>query len=383
MDKAITPWNNYNRALGTAAFGAATRIIPEMIRRSFRGLGGRPLNAQQRSRAGRIRLNTRTRLRFRTQTRRTGTLGGTNASARMVYKKKSMPKRKKRQWRRFAKKVNAISEKELGLQTLVINDQIESINQVNGEQGCLTLGLYTMTNGTNGWLNDMNRLGTLDNTGNPTAAAGTTVNSNTSVIFQSAIQDLTIRNASTLRQNVSGVETDLIAPEAQMELDVYELSVRKEMEDIGTILTSLSAALNSYDAPEIGGTGTGYAINDRGVSPFEMSPALSRWGIKIWKKTKYFIPGSATITHQIRDPKRRVMKYGDLTRAGSFNEPGVTKFLFLIYKLVPGFTLGTSVNTYKCRLLIGSTRKYGYKVEGRNEPRERLTGATYVSIGPA
>lgn len=340
------------------------------------------MNAAQRSRAAAVRMNTRTFTRRSRRVVGRGTLGGVQADKKFVYRKKSMPKKKKRIWRRFVKKVNAISEKELGLQTVLINDQISQVNSTPGKQSCLTLALYSWRNLSNGWLNDLRSIGGLDNTGNPTAVAGTTLNVNSSIMFQSAVMDLTIRNASTIRQTVSGVDTDVIAPEAQMELDIYEVFVRKNNTDASTTYADISQMLNAYDAADIGGAGTGIAIDDRGASPFEMSPGLSRFGIKIISKTKYFIPGSQTITYQMRDPKRHVCKYGDLTSTEEYGNKW-TKQLYLIYKLVPGFTLGTTLGTYKSSLLVGSTRKYGYKVEGRNEPRERYLGNTYNPVTPS
>lgn len=367
---------------GSSRSNRIRTVATNMARRAFRGWGGRPLNSAQRRRANTVRLNKRARLstvnRRRTTTSRTGTLGGTNASVRTIYRKKSMPRSKKRAWRRFSKKVHAISEKELGLQTTLFNDTIIQSNGVSG-QNTLTVGLYPFVNSAIGFLNDMNIIGTGDNTTDPTAVLGTTVDKNSSIMFQSAVMDLTIRNTSTIRQVSNNVEVDVTAPEAQIELDIYEISMRKDAADVGSTLTNLTDAFNAYDSPNIGNATLGIAISDRGASPFEMSPGLSRFGIKVLSKTKYFIPGSQTITYQMRDPKRRVFKYGDLSRTKSFNEPGTTKLLFFIYKLVPGFTLGTTVGTYKCGITVGSTRKYGYKVEGRSEPRERLYGGTYIT----
>ena len=34
-----------------------------------------------------------------------------------------------------------------------------------------------------------------------------------------------------------------------------------------------------------------------------MTYSLSRWGIKIWKKTKYLIPNGDVITYQMRNPQ--------------------------------------------------------------------------------
>ena len=367
-----------------------TNLASTMVRRMFRG---RPLNAQQRRDAlgARRRASTRGRRAggrsqtMRRQGRRSsaGVLGGTNADMRSVYQRKRMPKYKKKRWIRFVKKVNAVADKDLGLRTVLINDQMIQRNTTTSQQSTLSLCLYPFDNDVNGWLSDMNSIGQLENEANPTVAAGATISPNTKVMFQSAVMDITIRNTSDKLVSVDpggqpGLNVYEPAPDAAIELDVYEFYATKDFSDIGQTWNSTSIVMNNYDDREIGGTGTGISINDRGASPFEFGVQMARAGIKITKKTKFFIPNGQTITWQARDPSRKTIHYGDLERQEGFNRKGWTKHYFLIYKLVPGLVQGNTVGSIRTQLSLGSTRKYSYKVEGFNDPRERLLGNSYV-----
>lgn len=343
--------------------------------------GGRYRNTLS-ARTARARRG-RTRLQYRRRNPTSvGILGGTNADTRLIYRKKRMPKRKRRLWAKFVRKVNAVDERELGSRTVLFNNKIQNYYTDDALQGCQTLALYSFVNTTNQWLNDMNQIGQLENEANPTAAAGATIDRNSKVMFHSAVMDVTIRNTSRITLNPVGpVLGD--APEAAIEMDVYEIWHRKEATDGANAILSMTAMLNQWDEPEIGGAGTGIAIQDRGATPWEQTSALGRLGIKIAKKTKYFIPNGQTITFQVRDPKRRQIHYGDLERNEGYVRPGWTKTYYLIYKLVPGLTAGVDVaGRYRAQIDIGYTRKYMYKVEGFNEPRERLLTGSYTPIGP-
>lgn len=335
------------------------------------------------------RLNAARSRSYTTQSRKkvtfgAGVLGGTNADRRNVYRKKNMPYRKKRRWKSFLRKVNAVSEKELGTRTVLFNDSIAQQWSTAAQQGCVTLALYSITNATLGYLNDLNNIGSYENTANPTAAAGITVEQSTKYLFQSAVMDLTIRNTS--KRVVNESPTYELDPNCSLELDVYEMSFKEDSNNSTQSFTSMSAVLNAYDTQQIGGTGSGISIEDRGATPFELPVALGRMKVKVWRKTKYFIPAGQTITHQMRDPKRHVIRQGDLqTTAGNdgWNRPGLTKILFLIYKPVPGLTVGTAVGNTQPSITVGSSRKYMYKVEGANEDRERYANNTYSISNPA
>lgn len=359
--------------------GASSFLNPAM-RRAYNQYRGRFQRAIGKRRAG-GRAQSYTSTKRKRITSYTGILGGTNADTRLIYRKKRMPRKKRKRWARFVKKVGAVEERQLGTRTVLFNDNITQVNSGVGKQSTLTLALYGFRNQTHLWMDDLNQIGQLENEANPTAAAGATINQNSKVMFTSAIMDITLRNISTFRASA----VDSLSADAALELDIYDVYLRKDAGDISSSANfdSVTQMLQRYDELEIGGTGTGIEIDSRGVSPFELGSALGRCGIKIMKKTKFFIPNGQTITWQCRDPKRHVCRYGDLEQNDGWVRPGWTRAYFLLYKLVPGLTQGSTDGTYKAAISVGITRKYAYKVEGFNEPRERLLGASYVPVANA
>lgn len=356
------------------AFSVAS-IINRMRSGNMNRSRARLSSGRRTGRASRVRRG-RTRVLYkRKYTSGRGVLGGSNADRNLVYRKTRMPSNKRRRWKSFIKKVNAVQEKDLGTRTVMWNDTITQTVTTSGEQSCMTLALYAVAS-TKAYLNDLKLISALENTGNSTAAAGGTTDQSTRYMFTSAIMDVTIRNSSTFCEIVNERKLD---GRAAIELDVYEIGIRNETEDNVSGHNDMSSMLNAYDTKEIGGTGNGIQIQDRGATPFEFGNSIGRFGIKIYKKTKYFIPNNQTITHQIRDPKRHVATQGYMDRKSGWNMQGWTRCIFLVYKLVPGLPLGpiTTPGTFQQEITVGNTRVYKYKIEGFNEDRERLGGSSY------
>jgi len=294
----------------------------------------------------------------------------TQRDSKFVYAKKRMPRGRRRRWRNYVRRVHAVSEKELGSRTVVRNFTSAWTNPESTNHVIAEVHLYPQR-GTTDIADDMYIISGLENLSDPTAAAGDTISPSTKILFQSGVLDVTIKNASGVR----GDPASLITPssELKMEVDVYEVSIRTNTEETGATYVNLTTLLNNnttYTGP-IGGTGTELNLAFRGVTPFDMTYALSRWGIRIWKKTKYLIPNGDVITYQIRDPRRHVTTLRDLGARDGFNRPGWTRSLLIVGKVIPGYTVGSTEGTVAERLLIGSTRKYLYKIEGVNEDRTR------------
>lgn len=293
----------------------------------------------------------------------------TQHDRKLVYRKKVMPKRFKRRWKSFVRKVNTISEKDLGTRTVVLNYSLDTVNNNATYHSVCSMGLYTLK-ATIPMNNDLNYIASLENYhADPTTTKGITVEDSTKIMFQSAVLDVTIRNTSTFFDG----STSSLSSNAALEMDIYEMSSSKPFENttnqydgIGTLLQAECA----YTA-NIGGTGNQIEMQTRGSTPWDVPFALGRYGIKIWKKTKFFIPNGQTITYQIRDPKRHVETIKNLANQNGANKPGWTKWIMCVYKLVPGLTVGSTANTYQERIAIGQTAKYMYKVEGANDSRDR------------
>jgi len=236
--------------------GASTFLNPAM-RRAYNQFRGRFQRATGKRRAGGY---ARTYVKRKRITSNTGILGGTNADTRMIYRKKRMPRKRRKRWASFVKKVGAVEERNLGTRTVLFNDQITQVNGGAGKQSTLTLALYGFKNASNLWLDDLNQIGQFENEGNPTAAAGATIEKNSKVMFTSAIMDITLRNVSTFRESA----IDKIAADAALELDIYDVYLRKEAGDIdgNANFDSISQMLQRYDDAQIGGAGTELAIED-------------------------------------------------------------------------------------------------------------------------
>lgn len=350
---------------------------------------GRPLNALQNTMARAVinRLRSRKRPRSgstysKTQYKKRsqnygGLLGGSEADRKSVYRRKRMPRRRRVRWKRFVRKVNAVSEKTLGSRTVLFNDQIDQENTtIDKPQSSLTLALYPMKS-TVGFLNDLQAISGIENAANPTAALGETVNKTSKFLFQSGVFDVTIRNTSTF---FTSTDTKVLDARAAIELDVYEFihSARNPPGDM-LPLPNLSDVLEYSDDPNIGGGGNDIDIYTRGATPFEFGRQMALFGCKVIKKTKYFIPNNQTITHQFRDPARHVFSQEQLNKNSSWAN-NVTRTFFLVYKFVPGIDKGSTLGTFQLRINVGCSRKYMYKIEGMSDSRHRALGGNYIPV---
>lgn len=350
--------------------------LRNMVRWTTRRNGPSPFSSQifrriNRANAART-IQRAARSRLFTMRRRKNVKGGmgitTQHDARRIYTKRNMPSGKKKRWKGFINKVHAVSEKELGARQVVFNVGVQSTNTTSTDHITQAFYLYGQKSSTS-FANDLQKIGTIENEADPTAAAGTTVADSTKYMFQSAILDLTVVNHSTYQ--ASDVASRQLNSTAKMEVDVYECIMRIPAEETGATKDTFQSVLddNSGKTGLIGGTGTKIDYRKRGVTPWELSYSLSRWGVKILKKTKYMVPNGESFTYQVRDPRRRTATNRDLDYKDGFNRPGWTRIVYFVGKLTAGLTVGTTTGTYQEVLDFGVTRKYLYKVEGINDDR--------------
>jgi len=295
--------------------------------------------------------------------------------ARRIYQSRRMPRRMRRRWKKFSNKVHAVSEKDLGTRTVVLNKAVTYGNSTAGDHCLAYLALYSANGTGDSFMGDLATLSALENTGNPTVAGGITVDDSTKWIFKSAILDITVRNSSI--QNAALGAEDFVS-EAKLEVDVYEIISNREWTTSDAAYSDITSAFGKGTGAtkNIGGAGTGLALANRGVTPWDVPLALSYWRMKILRKTKYFVNNNDTFTYQIRDPKRRIISQENMEKILGGNKPKWTRHLLIIAKLVPGLTVGPNLNEYEERVTIGITRKYFYKIEGANEDRDRLLANT-------
>lgn len=279
---------------------------------------------------------------------------------RLIYRKRRMPRYKKRQWKRFRNRVLAVSEKDLGSRTVVFNSQYnysETGTNCDTKNVLGQIALYSIKHAVFGFFNDIDNITSSD----PLGAT------NGKFLFHSAVLDVTITNVTKMVPDGAG-ETEPVVPWT-LELDIYEISCSKNFETQSASSTLLDCFdEGATDTPAI--WGTSLTLADRGTTPFDLPSALSEFGIRVWKKTKYELSYGKTITYQIRDPKRHIVDRASISDYKSTNKPGLTRWLLIIGKPVPGF-VSDVLNT--CKYYLGVTRKYMYKVKQVNVDADHIT----------
>jgi len=339
--------SNFNRARNTFNRGSG---IASRLRSRFRQKSGRSMTMSRRRKAV------------------TSGQGVTDHfDARLIYRKKRMPRRQRKRWVGFVKKVKAAAERDLGTGTIVFNRTLSASNSTGGSHIMSDFGLYGLKSSQFEY-NDLKAIADAYALADNTTTKGLKVGPTSKLLFQSGILDVTFRNSSTFFDGT----TTRSASELKLEVDVYEMTCRlSSAETTGTIYNNLRGMFDSDVTQEesIGGGAAEVARSNRGVTPFDFPFSLSRYGLKIWKKTKYQLSNGDTFTYQVRDPRRHVAEMDKLTNTDGFNMPGWTRVILVIAKAAPGLTVGSVANTYTERLDIGITRKYMVKVENYTEDR--------------
>jgi len=245
------------------------------------------------------------------------------------YRKRRMPKRKKRQWKKFVKKVQAANERSLGTKTLVFNKSVEAVSSAAGGQQWAIAHLY----GNHG--NVANELGSID-LYNIVQHAYLSTKENQKFTFKSAVLDITMTNTGTTK----------------MEVDLYVLSYWAMPKFL-----SFNAAIAEADTdtptmnPNSDGFFSNLNLNARGTTLFDMPNLIRNACFTVQKKVKYWIDVGDTATYQIRDPRTHVIAEQMVLNNGSWGIPGKTQSIFINLKPVAGAP-------DECKLTIGATRKY-------------------------
>ena len=282
-----------------------------------------------------------------------------------IYKKRYMPRGKKKQWKRFKGKVNFIAEKNLGSRTAVYNTRFIAQNDNPIEHGLTSVCIYGHAS-NNSRFDDIRYIANQENSTDPSAIRGGNTDLTTKFMFQSAILDVTVRNTSFF----VGSEN---SPTVPIEMDVYEMNIGASTDntanDINTPEDMFVKAENDTKTVD-GDLTTALRIAQRGVTPWDLPTALARYKIKILKKTKYFLSPGQTMTYQYRDPGRHVMVKQRMLETYGFSRPSTTKTLLFVFKAVPGFQIGATTGDATEQVDIGVTRKYLYKLEGMNDTRD-------------
>lgn len=268
--------------------------------------------------------------------------------AQQQYRKKRMPRRKRRQWAKFVRKVAAVNVRNLGTRTVIFNTQM-TFGSTGTQQNWETFCLYgwnssqadsAFTCGNQDVQKIFNNDPEILKSGPPVAPI------NGKIQMHSAVMDVTICN--------NGVNS--------VEMDLYVIHHRKwvnknRLQEAFVAGTTNTGPINPSNTNEI-------TYLKRGVTPFDIPNALSASGIKIVKKTKYFVPGSGGIvTYQVRDPKNHMVNADMMTNNSGFAWPGKTVSILIVQKNITGASEGTTLN-------VGCTRKYSYTVESTSQAED-------------
>lgn len=342
------------------------------LKRKFIAAGGR--NKRSRGRAFRV-----------SGTRNSGKGVTVQHDEKNIYYKKTMPKYKKRRWRKFVKRVQAVHEKDLGVQRYLYNSSLDTTQNTEIStsfgtvlyQAVTAIHLYGGTKGEgsftefNQGVNDLQELfdkvpiegqaGTL-----PPIAK---FHNQGKLKFISAILDITFTADGT--------------NQVPLEVDVYHIMYRKNWNNDltgtpfgnSTYEEQMWQYVNVYDSQTASASATTsprLRLGYRGCTPFELSPAISAMGIKILKKTKHFVAAGSTFTTQIRDPKTHIISQENFNSgSGGVYLKNMTQTLLFVIKP----TYFNSLDTFRYHL--GSTRIY--KVQQDDNIKDYSTLMTYTA----
>ena len=279
--------------------------------------------------------NNRTN-RKRTQSRMYS--GVTNQyDVKTIYRRKSMPRRQKKQWKRAVRKHTAIQLKSVGTRSCIRNGELTG-SQLGSSQYVQNIALY----GLAGREDDPNSIGFRDIY--DIASQDTTQQideMNEKCIFTSGVMDLTFNNTGATK----------------LEVDIYSIRVKDidvQHNLVRTYEEALAATTNNN-------AGAAVTLATRGWTPFEASVASAQ-GCRVFKKVKHFVGAGEVFTHQIRDPGNYWFNGAKLWRPRlvaeeNWNFRKATQCLLIIVKNVVGGdpeALG--------EWTIGVTRAYKWKV---------------------
>lgn len=309
------------------------------------GTFGNVLNAAYR--LGRLYYNSRTKTKYN--------YGGQGITSqydkKTVYRKKTMPRKKKRRWVGFVKKVNAVLLKDVGTKTIIRNTQLTR-TWADDQQIVSAAILFGKDGGpdtsTSCGHDDLKQIFANDNE---------LIDATAKAHFISGVMDLTFTNMSEVEEgnNNSG-----------MEVDIYELIFMKHA-DAPTLVGGMIGTASTNTGPINPAIGQ-ITINTRGATPFDLPDFLAQ-GVSVLKKTKFFLGRGQVATYQYRDPKNFQIRRDRVDDADeNFILPYKTRGILIVSKGIP---TGDATKVLKV-LQVGVTRKYGYKVIGTNTDTDNV-----------
>lgn len=262
------------------------------------------------------------------------TTGQHDYQRQYTYKKAS--RRVRRRARKIYRSFIKNSLKLVGTNTVIKNSTQSCVTDATNPQNWSVVHVGGLT-GTENGANDINAI----------ISSDTRIATSGKVLITNGNIDITMRNSST-----GGIG---------LEVDVYEVGYSNETKrtSFGTMLSDAWT-----ETPAIGSL-TSFTINSRGSQLFDF-PELFKKGVKIFKKTKVFLPDANTATYRMKLKRNKwITPTNDIIDNVGFIKPYYTRSLVFVVKPIVGQNdFGT--------LSIGCTRKYTYKIYEDDQDRDGI-----------
>lgn len=291
-----------------------------------------------------------------------------------VYSRRRMPRRKKRSWKKFSKKVNYVINKQIAPCALVRN---KVLNRFGSAVNTQLIGVASLMSafGTNSDLSD-DQITILKDTAS--RAFG-----DSSKWFQaqakvtSAVLDVTFENLSDDRTGV----TRILSKGCDLECDVYELICTRDVyvqdatqsnRDIYDFITNCCLEQPQPVVTDLtGGANLGTALDSQvlGWTPFQSAKFCKYF--KVLKKTKHYMSSGGFFTTQIRMPADQILRGNGFNIATDAGASSVTveplfnrksKLLLFVCKAEP-LTNDAGVAYWGVpNFTLGLTKTFNYRV---------------------
>lgn len=240
---------------------------------------------------------------------------------RGVYRRRPMPKRRRRSWVKFTRRVKAVAEAQVASQFQVLR---RNTTIATGSAGQNFTSLFTVLggNGGNSETDDI-----ADMAASALAMAGTTGTTGTTLTSAGIRLHISGWMAEVMINNNSNVTTYL---------DCYYWRTKK---DVPTTYANVGAVLNvgfsQLFVPSATPANTALTMTQYGVTPFQC-PLFSQC-FQVYKKTRIKLGGGGTAQLELRSGKNHYRKFGYDTNFSFLR--GVTEgILFVQYGTPNGTT---------------------------------------------
>lgn len=259
------------------------------------------------------------------------------------YRKRRMPRRKRRRWVKFVKKVTAVADAQKHVRSILLNSSADAA-LAGSTQAWAAVHLY----GGSGIADtDANETGCRD-------------------LLRICGQDAEIYSAgkaAKLRMESANLDMTFTNDSNHtIEVDVYKIVYgynEKDMSSFGDIVNSGEAFTGVLNATNI-------LLTSRGATPFSLGGLISAGKVKILNKKKYLMSAGQSATLQHRDAKNRWVDCQDL-QPGDMTDSSVTDFTYkrhtVTFLFIAKFT--NPITEYAGTLKVRASRAYNYKIEPR------------------